>query len=81
MQRSVVVVNIRWNKPPNGWFKLNTDGASIGNSGKAGGGGLIRDSSGNWVKGFSRDIGFGTSILAEFWALRDGLTLAAQLSI
>ena len=56
-------------------------GASLGNPGKAGGGGLIRVSSGRWVKGFSRSIGFATSIIAEFWALRDGLILASQLVI
>ena len=65
MQRSRVVVNVRWNKPPVGWFKLNTDGASMGNPGKAGGGGLIRDSAGFWVKGFSRSLGTGTSMLVE----------------
>ncbi|KAK9991108.1 hypothetical protein SO802_026093 [Lithocarpus litseifolius] len=81
LQRSVVIMSVKWNKPLDGWFKLNTDGASIGNPGKAGGGGLIRDSSGNWVKGFSRSIGIGTSILAEFWALRDGLSLAVHLGI
>ena len=80
MQRSRVVVNVRWNKPPIGWFKLNTDGASMGNPSKAGGGGL-RDNAGFWVKGFSRSLGTGTSMLAECWALRDGLFLAIQLGI
>ena len=81
MQRNRLVVNVRWNKPPVGWFKLNTDGASMGNPCKAGGGGLIRDSAGFWVKGFSRSLGTGTSMLAECWALRDGLFLAIQLGI
>ena len=47
MQRSRVVVNVRWKKPFIGWFKLNIDGASMGNPGKAGGGWLIKDSAGN----------------------------------
>lgn len=38
---------VRWRKPSMGWFKLNLDGASLGNPGKAGGGSLIRDSQGN----------------------------------
>ena len=38
-----------------------------------GGGGLIRDSYGKWIKGYMRHIGISTSIIAEFWALRDGL--------
>ena len=58
------------------WLKLNTDGASLGNRGKAGRGGVIRGSASRWVKGFSRSIGFATNVVAECWALRDGLWVA-----
>ncbi|PKI69991.1 hypothetical protein CRG98_009594 [Punica granatum] len=34
---------VRWHKPPEGYFKLNSDGASRGNPGLAGLGGIIRD--------------------------------------
>ena len=68
-------------KPSSGWHKLNTNGASIGNPGKAGGGGVIRDCHGDWVKGYSRSIGYTTSVLVEWWALQDGLILAIQLGI
>ena len=81
MSPHLVAIPVKWNKPPPGCYKLSTDGASLGNPGRAGGGGLIRDSSGNWVKGFSRSIGRATSMVAEFWALRDGLILASQLGI
>ena len=72
-----------------GRFKLNFDGAllgnpgkSLGNPGKAGGGGLILESHGKWVTGYMRrNIGVATSIIAEFWAFRDGLLLASQLGI
>ena len=47
---------LKWNKPNVGWHKLNTDGASMGNLGKAGGGGVIRDHRGCWVQGFARKI-------------------------
>lgn len=60
---------------------LISDGASLGSPGKAGGGGLIRDSQGQWVKGHMRNIGVATTITAEFWALRDGLVLASQLGV
>lgn len=76
-----VTIPIRWLKPLMNWLKLNTDGASLGNPGKVGRGGVIRDSAGRWVKGFSRSIGLATSMMAECWALRDGLSLTTQLGI
>ena len=54
---------------------------SCGNLGKASGGRVIRDCHGDWVKGFSRSIGHTTSVMAEWWALHDGLNLAIQLGI
>lgn len=74
-------VQIQWTIPSMGWCKLNTDGASLGNPVKAGGGGLIRDHRGEWLKGFSRGIDKSTSVIAEFWDVRDGLLLAAQMDI
>ena len=53
---------IKWKPLDSGWAKLNTDGASLGNPGIAGGGGLIRDSDGGWVGGFARAIGYTTSV-------------------
>ena len=75
------IVQVRWFKPPAGWFKLNSDGAPCGNPGKVGGGGIIRDCNGLWIKGFARSIGYATSITAKFWALRDGLKLALNEGI
>uniref|UniRef100_A0A2N9FE83 CCHC-type domain-containing protein n=1 Tax=Fagus sylvatica TaxID=28930 RepID=A0A2N9FE83_FAGSY len=72
---------IKWKPPDLGWAKLNTDGASLGNPGIAGGGGLIRDSNGDWVGGFARAIGVTTSVQAELRALKDGLMLAIDLGI
>ncbi|KAF5447640.1 hypothetical protein F2P56_033179 [Juglans regia] len=34
---------IYWQRPPEGWVKLNVDGSCRGNPGPSGGGGLIRD--------------------------------------
>ena len=72
---------IKWKPLDSGWAKLNTDGASLGNPGIAGGGGLIRDSDGGWVGGFARAIGYTTSVQAELRALKDGLMLAIDLGI
>ena len=38
-----VLKPVRWEKPVEGWRKLNIDGSSLGNPGRAGGGGIIRD--------------------------------------
>lgn len=43
---------VAWRKPPKQVLKLNVDGAARGNPGHAGGGGLIRDSKGQFVAGF-----------------------------
>ncbi|KAL0014579.1 hypothetical protein SO802_001648 [Lithocarpus litseifolius] len=57
-------------KPDLNWFKLNIDGSSIDNPVKAGGGGIIRNHHGNWVRGFARSIGIALSDIAELWALK-----------
>ncbi|KAK9291995.1 hypothetical protein L1049_019947 [Liquidambar formosana] len=67
---------IAWSFPSAGWVKLNTDGSSRGNPGKAAGGGLIRDDAGCWLVGFGINIGICTITTAEIWALFHGLTIA-----
>ena len=72
---------ISWTKPDLGWFKLNTDASVLPSSNCAGEGGLIRDSYGSWIRGFSRLIGASNCLLAELWALRDGIAIAKNLNI
>ena len=45
----------------------------MGNPRRAGGGGIIRNDEGKWIKGYARAIGNTTSVAAELWALRDGI--------
>ncbi|KAF7811879.1 putative ribonuclease H-like domain-containing protein [Senna tora] len=61
--------------PPFGWWKINLDG-SCSSSNNIAAGGLIRDSNGNWVMGFSKFLGGGTILYAELWAIVYGLDLA-----
>lgn len=69
---------IGWNFTPITFIKLNTDGASKGNPGPAGAGGVFRDHSGDWMLGYTRHIGYATNSIAEAWAIRDGLQVATQ---
>lgn len=46
-------------------MKLNSDGPSLGNPGQAGGGGLIRDSNGVWIRGYAIAIGIITRCSGE----------------
>ena len=71
---------VRWEKPPRGWTKLNTDGASLGNSRVASCGGVVWDESSNWVARFSWRIRITSSFEAELWGLRDGLTPCNNLN-
>nr|POE80708.1 putative ribonuclease h protein [Quercus suber] len=71
---------IRWEKPPLGWKKLNTDGSSISCMERAGCGGVIKDELGNWVAEFTRHIEATNNFAAELWGLRDGLMLCCNLN-
>ena len=76
-----IIKRVRWEKPQVGWRKLNTDGASKGNPGLAGCGGVVRDENGRWIAGFSRRIGVTSSFEAELWGLREGLIFCSNLNI
>jgi hypothetical protein len=45
------------------------------------GGGLLRDFDGKWLRGFYRNISIRNSVVAELWALCDGLVVAHNLNI
>ena len=63
------------------WYKLNSYGSSLGNPGRAGGGGVIRNANGDWVSGYARAIGNITSVAAKLWALRDGIDLCLVVNL
>ena len=57
-----------WSPPPYGWYKINVDGAVSCNGGLAGCGGVLRDSRGVWMAGFSCHLGICSALEAEEWA-------------
>ena len=63
------IIQVKWSRLAAGWFKLNSNGSSLGNPGRAGGGGIIRNANGEWVTGYARAIGTTTSVAVELWAL------------
>lgn len=67
---------VRWHTPGEGWIKLNVDGASKGNPGLSGGGGIFRDHYGNWLKALACNFGWCTCVKAEILALLKGLRTA-----
>lgn len=73
---STSIQHVRWLFPPEGWFKVNTDGASKGNSGMVGCGGVLRDDQGRWVSGFDMNIGYCSAFRAELWGILKGVELA-----
>ena len=81
MQGWRVLRRIRWERPVQGWKKLNTDGACSDLHSLAGCGGVVRGEDGQWIVGFSKRIGVTNSFAAELWGLYEGLKLCCNLNI
>lgn len=67
---------VTWSSPPPDFVKINVDGSSLGNPGRSGFGGVIRNSHGEWIMGFSGFCGVTTNINSELMAIQVGLKLA-----
>ncbi|KAK4384122.1 putative ribonuclease H protein [Sesamum angolense] len=67
---------VRWCAPSPSWFKLNTDGSSLGNLGLARAAGIIRDLTGHVHLAYQFALGIGTSMLAKLTAVWQGMELA-----
>ncbi|KAI3443768.1 hypothetical protein Pfo_000433 [Paulownia fortunei] len=72
------ITPITWLEPAQGWIKLNSDGASKGNPGIAGAGGLLRNWNGDVLVAFYEAIGVQTNSVAELHAVLRGLMLAIE---
>lgn len=74
-------VFIQWKAPLPNCLVLNTDGASKGTPGRAGGGGIIRDCSGTFQRAFSANFGICTAFRAELKAVSLGMDMAKEMGI
>ena len=73
-------VLLSWTPPSHGTLKLNIDGSRIGSTNCIAAGGLLRNHNGDWIGGFTANLGTGEILLAEMWALYFGLKLASRLN-
>lgn len=69
---------VLWAPPDIGVIKCNVDGASKGNPGNSGIGGVIRDSNKKWLGYFALGIGFAWAYEAEVKAILHGLLFCQQ---
>jgi hypothetical protein len=72
-----VEVFIAWQCLEKGWLCLGTDGSSQGEVITACGG-LIRNSNGQWLDGFLKNLGRCNAYLAKLWGVYEGLCLACN---
>ncbi|CAI0374979.1 unnamed protein product [Linum tenue] len=70
---------VSWSKPLEGWVKLNVDGSRRSEPPSSAIGGVLRNSDGSWIVGFSNKVGHASVLESEIRALRDGLSLAWTL--
>ncbi|KAL0416808.1 UNVERIFIED_CONTAM: hypothetical protein Slati_3512700 [Sesamum latifolium] len=67
---------VRWATPSPAWFKLNSNGSSLGNQGPAGAGGIISDAEGQVRLAYQVALGATTSVIVELTVVWHGLEIA-----
>lgn len=71
-------IHVKWEPPPRGWYKLNTDGACCTKESRGGLGGVIRNHRREWVIGFACSYPINKPVLLQLYALKAGLQIAVQ---
>ncbi|XP_057418459.1 uncharacterized protein LOC130712657 [Lotus japonicus] len=67
---------VTWHPPSELWFKFNVDGSVCQATSAAGCGGVCRDSNGQWVFGFSRNLGLSNVFWSELWGIFTALHMS-----
>lgn len=70
-----------WQPPPHGFLKINIEGASKGNPGMAGFGGVIRGEQGRIKDIFHNHLGTTTNNMAELMALEQCLEILVESNL
>lgn len=74
--RGIELKNAKWRAPNPGWIKVNMDGATNRNGNWSAVGGVLRDSSRNWVEGFRKFVGRGSTVNSKLWTILRDLEIA-----
>ena len=69
----------KWKKPPEGWVKVNIDGACMDGGTRIAYGGAIREHNGSWIRGVAGLERSGSVLLAELKDIYHRLKLARSL--
>lgn len=68
------VEDVGWTAPTDNPMVLNVDRYAKGTPGRAGAGGIFRDSEAKWIGGFAINYGIATATTAELRGLWSGLS-------
>ena len=72
------VEKVVWRPPEWPWLKVNTDGSFEGCTGRAGGGGVVRDHLGDIVEAFCTPVAASSGFEAELKSLLEGVKMAKR---
>ncbi|XP_017636010.1 uncharacterized protein LOC108478092 [Gossypium arboreum] len=73
LNSQLMIREIRWEKPPIGWIKLNKNRVVAAANGLGAVGGIFQNAQGEWIAEYFRVIGFSSTLQAELWVVVDGL--------
>ncbi|KAF9607244.1 hypothetical protein IFM89_033451 [Coptis chinensis] len=76
-----IEINEKWDTLPKDWFKLHTDGSSLGNHAAARAGCLFRDENGKFIMAIATPIAFSSAFLAKAIALKMGIKATKALNL
>lgn len=66
----------KWCPPVPGWIKVNVVGVAGTDESWLAAAGVLHDSHGNWVIGYQRFLGRGSTLNSELWVILHGLQIA-----
>lgn len=72
------VEKVQWRPPDRPWLTLNSDGASVAATGRAEGGGILRNHLGETLEAFCTPVSASSGLEAELEALLEGILIAKR---